>query len=214
MVIAIPAVVTILTGVFVQERIDKMLKLISSFGVWVLALGMMMAPAYGDTFVGVPVVGFGSTDILGCTLDATDTTPAQSCYDSGANTTNFYIPLAGDLSFSIDSGGLVSDTATGSTTGSLDMVLYFDGYDASSGGWLTLSYGDLDLGGANNPNVPDVISLLESVQFFDSAGTLIGGTLVTDVAGATSADCAPGAAICAYGDIDSQTIMFDLDQHV
>ena len=148
-----------------------------------------MAPAYGDTIVGVPVVGYGSTDTLGCTLDT-----GESCYDSGTNTTNFYIPLTGGGDFGIDAG-MTSDTVSGSSNGFLYMVLLFN-KNGASGKTLTLSYGDMDLDGANTPN-KSYIELLESIQFFDSAGNLIGGTLVTQVDGPTSASCPAGTAICA-----------------
>lgn len=115
----------------------------------------------------------GATPVTyGTPVDAIGNPVGGANHNAATHEVSFFIPFMGGHAgtFGVGGVGMSADTGTPTAdnhTGSLDMFLMFAPVQTGPN-ILTLDFDDLDLAGRNDPN-----GFLESIEIFDSLGTLL-----------------------------------------
>jgi hypothetical protein len=158
-----------------------------------------------DSVLGVPVTGIGGSQAVpNCPA-----TEGQVCFNPATGNIGFYIPLSNATdgvygTTVINANGATAGTRPDTGSGlanSLTMFLMFSPVTLPvQGATLTLSFVDLDLSGANDPN-----RFFETIQFFDQNGAAL-TPLITSIN--QTGPCAPGQFFCVFGNGNTQTIFF------
>ncbi len=174
--------------------------------VFLLMLALTCAiHAQADSVLGVPVTGVGGSQAVpNCPA-----TEGQVCFNPVTGSIGFYIPLSNATdgvygTTVINANGATAGTRPDSGSGVADALTMFLMFSPITlpvqGATLTLSFVDLDLSGANDPNL-----FFETIRFFDQNGVPL-TPLITSIN--QTGPCTPGMFFCVSGNGTTQTIFF------